>query len=251
MKFILGEKQVMSQKFAPDGTVIPVTAVVAGPCVVVQVKTADKDGYKAVQVGFGRKKNINKPMRGHLKDLGSFSHLREFRLDDSASFNVGDTITTAVFEPKEVIKVVGTSKGKGFQGVVKRHGFAGQKATHGHKDQLRMPGTSGMGGVQHVFKGKKMGGRMGGDQITVSNLEIVEIDAENNIVYIKGAVPGRPGSLVEIVAPGEMTLQKPVEAVAESAEPVVEEAATEVSEAPVEAAPVAETTEAPAEEPKA
>ncbi len=199
MKFILGRKIEMSQVYRPDGTVVPVTLVEAGPCVVTQVKTDDRDGYAAVQLGFVPRRTISKPQQGHLKDLPPFSVLREFRVNENPEIKRGDAVSATVFAPGDVIHVSGTSKGRGFQGVVKRHGFHGQKATHGHKDQLRAPGSIGAGGVQHVFKGTRMAGRMGDERITVQNLEVVEV--RGDVIAIKGAVPGARNSIVEIVSP--------------------------------------------------
>lgn len=197
MKCILAKKLEMSQVFRPDGTVVPVTLVQAGPCVVTQVKTAESDGYNAVQLGFMEAKKLPKPEEGHLKDLPKLRFLSEFRLDDPAGFNRGDKIEANAFATGDVVDVTGVSKGKGFQGVVKRHGFHGHPASHGHKDQLRMPGSIGAGGVQHVLKGRRMAGRMGGDQVTVKNLQIVEI-RDNGIVALKGAVPGARNAVLEI-----------------------------------------------------
>lgn len=198
MKFILGRKLQMSQIYRPDGTVVPVTLVEAGPCVVTQVKTSENDGYRSVQVGFDPCKNLNQPQKNHLKDLPSFGVLREFRIDEKAQFNRGDEIAASVFAPGDAISVSGVSKGHGFQGVVKRHGFHGQKQTHGHKDQQRAPGSIGAGGIQRVFKGMKMAGHMGQDRVTVKNLEVVEV--RGHILAIKGAVPGARHSVVEIVS---------------------------------------------------
>lgn len=200
MKFILGKKIEMLQKFAADGSVIPVTAVLAGPCVVTQLKNKETDGYNAVQFGFDLKKKLSKPEAGHLKDLGNFRFLSEYRLLESENIDLkrGSTVDVTVFTPGDKVMVTGTSKGKGFQGVVKRHGFHGSPATHGHKDQIRMPGSIGAGGPGRVFKGVRMAGRMGGDQISVKNLEIVAVDKDNNMLFIKGAIPGTRYSLVEI-----------------------------------------------------
>lgn len=233
----------MTQKFLEDGKVVPVTVVKAGPCTVTQVK-GDKEGYKAVQVGFGKKRVINKPLAGHLKDLGNFRYLREFRLADTANFEKGKVFDVTAFEAGDNLQVTAVSKGKGFQGVVKRHGFHGSPATHGHKDQLRMPGSIGATDAARVFKGTRMGGHMGVDTVTVKNLELVEVDAENGLLYIKGAVPGHRNSLVTILADGEMKFvdpkakeEKPVEEVKEEKTEVKEEATeTEkvVEEKPVE-----------------
>ncbi|MFH1187549.1 MAG: 50S ribosomal protein L3 [bacterium] len=201
MKFILGKKLEMTQKFLDDGTVVPVTAILAGPCAVTQVKTVAKDGYDAVQIGFGVKKKINKPQAGHLKGLDNFRYLREVRseeLKDKEDLKRGDIIAVDNFQTGDMVKVSGISKGKGFQGVVRRHGFSGSPATHGHKDQLRMPGSIGSTGPQRVFKGMRMGGRMGDERITVKNLKVIEIDKNKNIIFIKGAVPGARNGLVEI-----------------------------------------------------
>lgn len=228
MKFIVGTKLGMTQVFRADGTVVPVTRVQAGPCVVTQVKTVEKDHVNSVQVGYGEQKlfRLNKAAQGHLKGLSPARHLRDFRVDENHGLNRGDVFTASVFAPGDKVEVVGTSKGRGFQGVVKRHGFRGGPASHGHKDNLRMPGSIGAGGVQRVFKGMRMAGHMGDAQITVKNLEIVEVDAEKNELLIKGAVPGSRGGLVMVLAPeGTMQIEK--------------------KEAPVEAAPEQEA--APAE----
>ena len=189
--------------------VVAVTKVQAGPCTVVQVKNDTKDGYEAVQIGWGEKKekNIAKPQKGHMKGLGNFRYLKEFRLKkEENTFKKGDTFDISSFVEGDKIRITGTSKGKGFQGVVKRHGFAGQSKTHGTKDQVRMPGSIGATGPAHVFKGTRMGGRMGGDQVTMPTSEIVEVDLENNILYVKGGVPGARNSLVSLKGAGEIAL---------------------------------------------
>lgn len=201
MKFILGTKKGMTQVFREDGRVVPVTRVQAGPCVVTQVKTKDKDRVNAVQIGFGDQKmfRLTKAGQGHLKGLEAVRHMRDIATGDSVhNLNRGDVFTVNTFEKGDKIQVTGTSKGKGFQGVVKRHGFSGSLKTHGHKDQHRMPGSIGATGPARVFKGTRMGGRMGGDQVTVKNLEVVGIDPENNELLIKGAVPGARGGLLII-----------------------------------------------------
>lgn len=199
MKFILAKKLEMSQVFRPNGTVVPVTLVQAGPCVVTQVKTPETDGYAAIQLGFLPKKELDKPQAGHVKDLPQMSALREFRVSDVLPLKRGDAVEASVFAPGDKVQVTGTSKGKGFQGVVKRHGFSGGPASHGHKDQLRMPGSSGPGGVQHVIKGRRMAGHMGDAQVTVKNLEIVEV-RDGGVLAVKGAVPGARNSVLEIVS---------------------------------------------------
>ncbi len=197
MKCILAKKIEMSQVYRPDGTVIPVTLVQAGPCVVTQVKNQEKDGYVAVQLGFLNAKRLNKPMEGHLKELPKLRIIREFRLSTTGELKKGDVLEAAIFEPGEVIEVTGRSKGKGFQGVVKRHGFHGHPASHGHKDQLRMPGSIGAGGVQKVFKGMRMAGRMGDENVTVKNLDVVEV-RDGGILAIKGAIPGARNGIIAI-----------------------------------------------------
>jgi len=218
MKFILGKKIGMTQIWRGE-EVIAVTKVQAGPCVVMQVKDEKKDKYKAVQIGFLNKKekNINKPQKKNFdkvnnKKFGYPRYIKEFRPfgqdENFEKIKVGDMISVDTFKSGDNIHVTGTSKGKGFQGVVKRHGFKGTKKTHGNKDQLRMPGSIGATGPAHVFKGTRMGGRTGGDKITTKNLEIVEVDKENNIVFIKGSVPGAINGLVMISGVGELKTYK-------------------------------------------
>lgn len=198
MKFLLGTKENMTQIFTEEGIVVPVTVIKTSPNVITQVKTADKDGYQAVQIGFGEKKakNVTKPLKGHVKELGNFAHLKEVKM--LGEFNVGDKIEAGSLSEGDTITVSAISKGKGFQGVVKRHGFKGGRRSHGQKHSEREPGSIGVGGVQRVFKGMRMAGRMGADRVTVKNLTVARIDTENQLIYIKGAVPGRRGTLVEI-----------------------------------------------------
>lgn len=198
MKFILGTKEEMIQIFDKEGVVHPVTVVNAGPVTVTQIKDTEKDGYEAVQVGFGDKKtkNINKPLKGHLKDLGNFRYLEEF--EKTGEMKVGDKIDLSVFEEGDKVIISAVSKGKGFQGVVKRHNFAGGPRSHGQKHSERKPGSIGSTGPQRVFKGTRMAGRMGSDRTTVKNLEIMQIDEKNGRLLIKGAVPGKRGTLVEV-----------------------------------------------------
>lgn len=209
MKFILGTKQEMSQVFDEKGKVVPVTLIKAGPVFVIQVKNKDKDGYTAAQVGFGERKlkNIKKPQKGHLKSFIEKNNygarfMKEFRLneDELKDYNLGQEITVEVFSEGDKVEVSGVSKGKGFQGVVKRHGFHGGPRTHGQKHSEREPGSIGSVWPQRVLKGKRMAGRMGSDRVTVKGLKIVKIDKENNILAIKGAIPGRRGTLLEIKA---------------------------------------------------
>lgn len=210
MKYIIGRKVEMSQRYRPTGEVVPVTIVRAEPCTVTQVRTADRDGYVAVQVGCGQAKHVSKPLAGHFGNNGSLATVREFRLETPDTAAVGSKITVEAFKAGDAIEVTGISKGKGFQGVVKRHGFHGGPASHGQKDQLRMPGSIAGGGRNakgRVVKGMRMGGRMGGDQVTVKNLEVVEVLPEQNLLAIKGAVPGARGALLMISGPGEMAYQ--------------------------------------------
>lgn len=227
-----------------DDRVLAVTPIQAGPCHVTQVKSKTKDGYEALQIAFGnrKEKNINKPQRGHVKALGlKPMHMREFRTEEAANFKAGDVISVATFALGDKVKATATSKGKGFQGVVKRHGFGGFRATHGNKDQERMPGSIGPKGPAHVFKGTRMAGRMGGDRVTISNLEIVKIDEDNNVIFVKGAVPGAINSLIMLHGEGELKVnQKAV-----APEVVVEEVKAEEV-----VAPEAVTEEAKVEEVK-
>lgn len=217
MKFILGKKIQMSQIFKENGEVVPVTIVEAGPCFVTQVKKDTGMGRAGIQIGFvaTEPKHLNKPQLGHLKDLPNLKFLREFSLADGEEAKVerGDEITVENFKSGDKVGVAGVSKGKGFQGVVKRHHFSGGPATHGHKDNLRMPGDIGAGGVQRVFKDQRMAGRMGGTQVTIKNLEIAAVDAEKNILKIKGALPGGRNALLTIIGEGELIVKKRVEPV--------------------------------------
>ncbi len=199
MKVLLGKKIQMDQAFREDGTVVPVTLIEATPTVVAGVRK-DAQGRAVVVVGFGKRKHAAKPQVAEAGDLGAFEAMRQFRLADGETVERGTQMTVATFALGDFVNVVGTSKGHGFQGVVKRHGFAGHPSTHGHKDQLRKSGSIGAGGVQRVFKGMRMAGRMGGDRITVKHLEVVTIDTEKNIIGVKGAVPGARGSLVTLLA---------------------------------------------------
>ncbi len=191
MSTILGKKLGMTHIFQEDGLVTPVTAVEAGPCVVIQIKTTARDGYQAVQVGFGHAKKINSPLKGHLRGLGEFRYLKEFRVDNIEDYSVGQTIDTSIFGPGDYVDVIGISKGKGFAGGVKRHHFSGGPKTHGQSDRHRAPGSIGSGTTPgRVYKGLKMAGHMGVDQVTVQNLKVVRSDSDKNLLLIKGAVPG-------------------------------------------------------------
>ena len=201
MKFILGIKENMTEYFSENGEVIPVTAVSAGPVTVTRIFEESKDGYNSVQVGFGtqKKERVTKSSAGAMK--GAFyKTLKEFRLKstDKSEAKEGDVIDIGIFAPGDKIEISSISKGKGFQGVVKRHGFHGGPRTHGQKHSEREPGSIGGGLRTHVPKGMRMGGRMGSDRITQKNLQVVFIDKENNLMLIKGAIAGRRRSLVEI-----------------------------------------------------
>jgi len=205
----------MAQRFKADGSVCPVTAIQAGPCVVVQVKTTESDGYDALQLGYGEKKNISKPLAGHFKKAKEwkagrgFRFMKEIRNAATEKVTIGDVADITNFNVGDFVTVVGHSKGRGFTGVVKRHHFRGHPSTHGHKDQERMPGSIGAGGVQRVFKGKRMAGRMGNQQVTVKNLEIIDIDQEKGLLFVGGAVPGaRNGFLVVSATKGDMEYKK-------------------------------------------
>lgn len=218
MKGLLGIKLGMTQLFDEKGFVMPVTIIQAGPCYVTQVKTEEKDGYNALQLGFEetKPKRLSKGQKGHLgllasekgnkprkKDTGipAVRVLREFRISEVDEYKVGQALTVDVFETGDKVDVVGKAKGRGYTGVVKRWGFAGGPKTHGQSDRWRAPGSIGAtSGTGHVFKGKKMAGRMGNDRQTVQNLEVVQIDTEQNLIAIKGAVPGAKGGLVVIKA---------------------------------------------------
>lgn len=190
----------MSQIYDATGAAVPVTLISVSGNVVTQVRTKDNDGYEAVQVGEGSRlaSRISKPQRGQFKDLGSFATVREFKID-APTMKVGDKLELSQFNVGDTVAVSAISKGKGFQGVVKRHGFGGGPRTHGQKHSEREPGSIGGGLRTHVPVGTRMAGRMGGDRITVRNLKVAHIDAEENIIYVSGAVPGRRGTLVEII----------------------------------------------------
>ena len=203
MKFILGKKENMTEYFSPEGQVFPVTAVLAGPVTVTKVFEKSKDGYDAVQIGFGvqKKQRITKPRAGTMKG-GFYRTLKEFRLKSTDTNNIkeGDIIDVSVFSWGDKLQVSSVSKGKGFQGVVKRHGFHGGPRSHGQKHSEREPGSIGGGLRTHVPKGMRMAGRTGGDRITQKNLKVIFIDKENKLMCVKGAIAGKRGSLVEIIS---------------------------------------------------
>ena len=200
---IIGKKLGMSQVFGGDGKVAAVTAIEAGPCTVIQVKTVDKDGYNAIQLGFGVTKRLKSPQRGHLKEAGQFKYLREFTLDNTKEVEVGQKIDVSLFKAGDLIDITGVSKGKGFAGVVKRYHFAGGPKTHGQSDRHRAPGSIGAGtSPGRVLKGLHMAGHMGNRRVTARNLEVFEADSARNLLLVKGAVPGGRNGLLLIKKSG-------------------------------------------------
>lgn len=203
MKFTLAKKMNMTSHFLESGNMVPVTILKAGPVIVTQVKTADKDKYQAVQVGFGKRKRTTKSLSGHTKNLGNFAVIREFRIADNSNYEVGKKIDISEFQVGEMVKVTGIMKGRGFTGAVKRHGFAGMPASHGH-DKPRAVGSIGSRFPQHTRRGQRMAGRMGGVQATVKNLQVIEVDPKKNLLAVKGAVPGHRNGIVSIVSTGKI-----------------------------------------------
>ncbi len=205
MSGLIGKKIGMTSIFNPDGEIIPVTVIQTGPCQVVSIRTKEKDGYEALQLGFGEKKekNITKPVLGHFKknNISPKNVMREFRKFNISDYKIGDEIKVDFFSEGEFIKVRGKSKGKGFQGVMRRHGFGGVGGTtHGQSDRLRAPGSIGSSSYpSRVFKGMKMAGRMGNENVTVSNLKVVKIIPDQNLIMVKGATPGAINSIVELI----------------------------------------------------
>ncbi len=202
-KKLIGKKLGMTRYFIEDGVSIPVTIIKAGPCVVIQKKSSVKDGYEAIQVGFEtqEEKRINQPLKGHFKAAGDvfYRYLAEIRVDDAAAFEVGQEIKSDIFEIGDMVQVSGRSKGRGFTGVTKRWGFSGGRKTHGSRSH-RVPGSIGMTATPgRVFKGKKLPGRMGNQRVTIKKLEILDLRPEQDVIALKGSVPGSRNSLVEIV----------------------------------------------------
>jgi large subunit ribosomal protein L3 len=196
---IIGKKIGMSQVFGDNGKAEAVTVIEAGPCTVTQIKTSAKEGYEAVQLGFGNAKKLSKAERGHLKELGKLKELREFRVESTAEVKVGDKVDVNLFKTGDVINVIGVSKGKGFAGVVKRHGFHGGPKTHGQTDRHRAPGAIGATtSPGRVLKGMRMAGHMGDEQITVKGLKVYKTDPEHNLLLVQGAVPGAKNGLLLI-----------------------------------------------------
>jgi large subunit ribosomal protein L3 len=261
---LLGRKLGMVQTFAKDGAVHGVTVIEAGPCIITQVRTPEKDGYQAAQLGFGAAKRLTKPKRGHVQKHGNLRYLREVKIDDSTAHSVGDKIGVEIFHDGDRVDVIAISKGRGFAGGVKRHNFSGGPKTHGQSDRHRAPGSIGAGNTPgRVIKGLRMAGHMGAEQVTVKNLEVIQSDPARGLLFVKGSVPGPDNGLVRIrysrrtleVARGRKPLE--VEAPAaeeeqpavaeEAAEAAVAEDAAEQPEAGAETAPEAEAAAEPAE----
>ena len=200
MKYLLGEKLGMTQTYDEQGKVVPVTVIKAMPAVITQIRTTEKDGYSAVQVGTGERNKINKPLAGHLKALGKFKKLKEFRNAAEADTAVGGKIDVSVFAVGDKVKISGLTKGRGFQGAVKRYGFHGMPASHGHHHVLRHVGSIGQRFPQHTLKGMRMAGRMGGERVSIRGLKVISVDQANNLLAVRGAVPGRKGTWLEIIA---------------------------------------------------
>jgi len=196
---ILGRKVGMAQVSRDDGQMMAVTAIESGPCAVTQIKTKAREGYDAIQLGFGKAKHLNSPQRGHLREVGQFKYLREFRVDDALSFQVGQRIDVGLLNEGDLVDVTGVSKGMGFAGGVKRHHFAGGPKTHGQSDRHRAPGSIGAGtSPGRVLKGKRMAGHMGSERVTVRHLEVLKADTARNLLLVKGAVPGAKDGLLII-----------------------------------------------------
>jgi len=199
---LLGRKIGMTQVFSSAGEATPVTVIEVGPCVVTQIRDRDRDGYEAVQIGFGdvKPKSLTKPEQGHLAGAGRLvRYLREFNTDNIDDHEVGQVLTVDLFEPGQIIDVTGTSKGRGFQGVVKRHGFGGGPKTHGQSDRWRAPGSIGAGtDPGHVWKGTRMAGRMGNRRVTVQNLQVVEVLPDKHLLLVRGSVPGAKNGLLMV-----------------------------------------------------
>lgn len=196
---LIGRKIGMTQVFNQGGMVEAVTAIEVGPCIVTQVKTVEKDGYNAVQLGFGQAKKLNAPEKGHLGKLGLFKNLREFKVEDKPGVDLGHKIDVSLFQPGDLVDIIGLSKGRGFAGVVKRYHFSGGPKTHGQSDRHRAPGAVGSGTTPgHVFKGLRMAGHMGNERVTVRRVRVVKADPDRNLLLVRGAVPGAKNGLLEI-----------------------------------------------------
>lgn len=201
---LLGKKTGMTRVFDENGNIVPVSIIEAGPCLVTQIKSVQKDGYDAIQIGFDEKRlsSINKPLKGHFDKLNISPKriLAEFRNFDKKNLTPGSTINVDIFGEGDTVNVQGISKGKGFQGVVKRHGFGGGSVTHGQSDRLRAPGSIGASSFpSRVFRGQRMAGRMGGAKVTIRNLKVIKVEKETNLIYVKGAIPGHINGYVKLI----------------------------------------------------
>jgi large subunit ribosomal protein L3 len=198
-KGLLGKKVGMTRIFAESGEIVPVTVIQAGPCFVTQVKSVERDGYSAIQIGYQHAKRLNRPEKGHLKDKPALRHLREIRTDDASDYREGQSLDVSQFQVGDRVDVIGVSKGKGFAGAMKRHGFKGGPATHGQSDRQRAVGSIGSGTTPgRVYKGSRGPGHMGDRRVTVMGLEIVRVDAERNLLVLRGAIPGARNALVMV-----------------------------------------------------
>jgi len=243
---ILGRKLGMTQVFDKSGGAHAVTLIEAGPCVVIQVKTSESDGYAAVQLGYGTAKRVNQPMRGHLKKLGDFRYLREFPVDDPGEHKVGEKVGVELFQEGDYVDVAATSKGRGFAGGVRRYGFRGGPKTHGQSDRHRAPGSIGAGTTPgRVLKGLHMAGHMGAERVTVRHLRVMESDPGRGLLFLKGAVPGARNGLVYIRHSAKTIAQVRAR---RAARPADRRGEAPPEEAPAEAAP---PEEAPAAEEQA
>jgi large subunit ribosomal protein L3 len=202
LKSMLGNKVGMTQIFDETGNIIPITIISAGPCVVTDIRTKEKNGYTALQLGFGavKEKSLSNPVKGKFKkiEVAPKKYLREFRINDVSIYKIGQEIKADIFKEGEYVDVTGISKGKGFAGGVKRHNFKGGPQTHGQSDRLRAPGSIGSQGPQHVLKGMRMAGHLGNETVTVQKIKVVKVDSEKNLILINGAIPGVNGNLVVI-----------------------------------------------------
>ncbi|MBT18066.1 MAG: 50S ribosomal protein L3, partial [Dehalococcoidia bacterium] len=242
---LLGKKIGMTHYFSSEAEVVPVTVVEVGPCIVTQVKTVLSDGYDAIQVGYGRAKQLTKPKKGHLKSNGDLKYLREFSSTDFSQHTVGEELRANEFRPGEYVDITATSKGRGFQGVVRRHGYGGGPKTHGQGDRQRSPGSIGAGTYPgRVFKGKAMPGRMGGKQVTVKKLRIERVDLDRNLLLVRGAIPGSTNGFL-VVRHTELDESKLPPRVEEDNN---QEPETSISEVSAPEAPVAEAVDTPVAE---
>jgi len=247
---LIGKKIGMTHLFGAESRVVPVTVLEVGPCVVTQLRTHAKDGYEAVQIGYGRAKQLSNPARGHLRASGAeVKHLREFGATDLAEFHVGQTLSASQFQEGDLVDIGSTTKGRGFQGVMKRHGFHGGKKTHGQSDRARAPGSIGAGTYPgRVTKGKRMPGHMGNRHVTQRKLRVEQVDPERNLIMVLGSVPGPRNVLVTVrYAKGEQVAERlaPPEPEVPEMPEVAEEPTAAVAEVVAEGAPVTETGEAP------